>query len=106
MTDKPVAVIVTCPDIDTALKIARSLTVKRLAACVNITSRVRSIYRWEGRIEEAEENILIIKSKQNLLHGIVDDVKANHPYKVPEIISLPIIEGSKDYIDWIIKETL
>ncbi|MEM2106710.1 MAG: divalent-cation tolerance protein CutA [Candidatus Bathyarchaeia archaeon] len=103
--NKPITVMVTCPDEETATKIARSLTVKRLAACVNITPKIKSIYRWEGKIEEADEHLLIIKSKRRLLKKIIEDVKANHPYKIPEVISLQIVGGSKDYIDWIIKET-
>ncbi|MBS7626619.1 divalent-cation tolerance protein CutA [Candidatus Bathyarchaeota archaeon] len=103
--NKPITVLVTCPDEETATKIARSLTDKRLAACINITSKVKSIYRWEGKVEEADEHLLIIKSKRKLLKKIVEDVKANHPYKTPEVISLQIVGGSKEYIDWIMKET-
>jgi periplasmic divalent cation tolerance protein len=102
---KAITVMVTCPDEETATKIARSLATKRLAACVNITSRIKSIYRWEGKVEEANEHLLIIKSKQRLLKSIIEDVKANHPYKTPEVISLQIAGGSKEYIDWIMKET-
>jgi len=103
--DSSIIVMVTCPEIDTAEKIASSLTAKKLAACVNITQDVKSVYRWMGKIVEGSERLLIVKSKQSLLSKIIQDVKLNHPYQVPEIVALPIIGGSKEYFDWLTKET-
>jgi len=98
-------VMIMCPNNEVAEKIASSLVAKRLAACVNITQNAKSIYRWEGKIEEASERLLVIKSRKNLLSKIIQDVKLNHPYRVPEIIALPIIGGSKEYLQWVTKET-
>jgi len=98
-------VIVTCPDAKTAKRIASSIIRKRLAACVNVITGVRSVYRWKGKIEEASEKLLLIKSRRRLLNKIVQVVKQNHPYLVPEIVALPIIGGSREYLQWLTKET-
>jgi len=103
--DPPILVMITCPSIDISDKIASSLTTKKLAACVNITADMKSIFRWEGKTEEATEKLLIIKSRKGLLPKIIQDTKMNHPYRVPEIIAIPIIGGSKDYLRWLKEET-
>ena len=100
-----IIVLVTCPDEKSANKIASSLIEKKLAACVNLTSNVESIFRWKGKIEKSSERLLIIKSKKQLLQKLTADVKQNHPYQLPEILALPIIGGSKPYIGWINNET-
>ena len=100
-----VIVLVTCPDKESANSIASSLIEKKLAACVNITSTVESIFRWKGKIEKSSERLLIIKSTRRLLKKLTADVKQNHPYQLPEILALPIIGGSQEYIDWINDET-
>jgi len=98
-------VMVTCPDRESADRIASSLTSKKLAACVNITQEIRSVYRWKGKIEEATELLLIIKTRKRLLDKILREVKLNHPYQVPEVIALPIVGGSPEYMRWLIQET-
>lgn len=98
-------VMVTCPNKESANRIASSLTSKKLAACVNITQEIRSIYRWKGKIEESRELLLIVKTRKGLLGKITQEVKLNHPYQVPEVIVLPIVGGSQEYIKWLIKET-
>lgn len=100
-----VVVIVTCPDRESADRIASSLTSKKLAACVNITQEIKSVYRWKGKIEESTELLLIIKTRKELLDRIIQEVKLNHPYQVPEIIALPIVGGSQEYIKWLMQET-
>ncbi len=100
-----IIVFVTCPDKGNAEKIALALTRKRLAACVNITQAIKSIYRWKGRVEEATERLMIVKSKKPLLNKIIREVKLNHPYQVPEIVAFPIVGGSKEYLQWLMKET-
>ena len=100
-----IIVLVTCPDKESANKIASSLIEKKLAACVNTTNNVESIFRWEAKIEKTSERLLIIKSKKRLLKKLVADVQQNHPYQLPEILALPIIGGSKAYIDWLNDET-
>lgn len=100
-----IIVLVTCPDKESANKIASSLIEKKLAACVNTINNVESIFRWKGKIEKSSENLLIIKSKKRLLKKLIADVQQNHPYQLPEILALPIIGGSKAYIDWLNNET-
>ena len=84
-----------------AHKIADLLLTNRKAACVNIVPRVESSFWWQGKLDSAQESLLIIKTKASMLPGIVDLVKAAHSYEVPEIIALPIIGGNEDYLKWI-----
>ena len=100
-----IIILVTCPDVKTAKRVASSIIRKRLAACVNIITGVRSVYRWKGKVEETTEKLLFIKSSRRLLNKITQDVKQNHPYQIPEIIALPIIGGSREYLQWLAKET-
>ncbi|MDD2761729.1 MAG: divalent-cation tolerance protein CutA [Methylomonas sp.] len=91
----------TCPDSKSAEKIARQLLTGKLAACVNILPAVRSIYEWRGRIESAEEHLLLIKSPKARYAEIEAAIKAVHPYELPEIIAVPIDGGSAEYLQWI-----
>jgi periplasmic divalent cation tolerance protein len=84
-----------------AQKIAQALIKKRLAACVNIIGNVQSLFWWQARVDRAKEALLIVKSKRIKLAQIIKLVKTIHSYQVPEIIALPIIEGNKDYLNWI-----
>jgi len=97
----PIIVWVTCGSEEEALKIAHSLVEERLAACVNLVFPVRSIYRWEGKIWDEKEWILIIKTQKQRFEELEKKVKSLHSYSVPEIIGLPIIEGSSFYLDWL-----
>ncbi|CAA9991289.1 cutA homologue, putative [Plasmodium knowlesi strain H] len=98
-----IAVYVTAPGTDVAEKISNVLLEDKLASCVNIIPGVLSLYHWKGEIARDNEVLMMIKTKKNLFSKIVDAVKANHPYEVPEVISVPIHQGSKDYLDWISK---
>lgn len=82
-------------------KIAKALVEKRLAACVNIVPGLRSIYHWQGKICDDRELLLIAKTGDSLFERLEHEVKSIHSYKVPEIIALPILKGSKEYLDWI-----
>ena len=82
-------------------KIAAGLVRKGLAACVNIVPSIKSVYKWEGNICNDNELLLIAKSRRSLMREIIEWVKRNHSYETPEIIALPIIEGSNDYLKWI-----
>jgi periplasmic divalent cation tolerance protein len=84
-----------------ARRIAEILVERKLAACVNIVSRVQSIYRWEGKIQEAEEWLLIIKSMKDSFEKLRDAIKELHPYELPECLSLPVEEGSEEYLNWV-----
>ena len=97
-------VFITTPDTEEAGKITGILLDKRLAACVNTVPEVNSLFRWQGKIQAERESLLIVKSKASLLSDIIETVRQNHPYEVPEIIALPVIGGSTDYLDWLEKE--
>lgn len=101
MTDK-VVVLVTCGSAKEAQRIARMLVGERLAACGNIfQAPVRSIYRWKGKVESAMEYLLVIKSSRRRFAALRETVKRLHSYDVPEIIALPVVEGSSEYLKWI-----
>lgn len=91
----------TCPDQETAERIARQLVSDKLAACVNIVPGVQSVYEWQGQIETAQEHLLLIKSPQARYVAIETAIKAIHPYQLPEIIAVAIERGSAEYLKWI-----
>jgi periplasmic divalent cation tolerance protein len=99
-----IIVFITCETVEEARKIADALLSKKLAACINILPQIESLYWWKGKIEEAKEALLIVKSKTLLLNKIIDEVKLIHSYETPEIIALPIIGGYENYIKWINSE--
>jgi len=79
---------------------------KGLAACVQIVGPISSIYRWKGKVEEAKEWICILKSRRSLFQKLEEAIRSFHPYEVPEIVSLTIDSGSRDYLNWIHEETI
>ena len=101
-----IAVYVTVGTSTEGESLARTLVEERLAACVNRVRPVQSIYRWEGKVEQSEEELLIIKSKKSLLGKLQLRIKELHSYSVPEIIALPIVEGSEDYLRWVDEQLL
>jgi periplasmic divalent cation tolerance protein len=103
--DPYVVVFVSAGSEKDAATIAKALVEERLAACVNIIPKVRSIYLWEGKICDDAESYLIIKTRRPLFRKLQNRVKALHTYDVPEIIGLPIVEGFDPYLGWIEKET-
>lgn len=104
MTDK-IVVLSTAGSGEEARRIALHLVEKRVAACVNITPGVRSIYRWKGIVEESAEVMLLIKTRRALLRALEIELRAVHSYEVPEIVALPIVDGLEQYIEWIDAET-
>ena len=98
-------VFITTSSHEEARKIAAALVSQRKAACVNIVPKVNSLFRWKGKIEDAEESLLMVKTRAKLFHEVVKLVKEIHSYEVPEIIALPIVEGNPDYLKWIDEET-
>jgi len=97
----PVVIFITCANKKEAKLISLLLLKKRLAACVNIIGKIESFFWWQGKVDQAKEALLIIKSQRGELAGIIKLVKSIHSYEVPEIISLPIIGGERKYLKWL-----
>lgn len=98
-------VLTNVPDNDVARRISRELVEQRLAAYVNILPGVRSVYRWQGTIEETDEITLLIKTTRDVYTKLEATLKATHPYEVPEILVLPVSGGLSSYLDWVGAET-
>lgn len=97
-----IVTLCTCPDKESAEKIARLLVESRLAACVNILPDLTSVYSWQGQIETADEHLLIIKSPQVGYQAIETAILSHHPYELPEIIAVPVRQGLPGYLNWIL----
>jgi periplasmic divalent cation tolerance protein len=104
MTDC-IAVLVTVGSGEEAERIAEAVVVERLAACVNITGPITSIYHWQGRVERSQEWLLIIKTRAGVFGQLETRVKSLHSYQNPEVIALPISAGTAAYLDWLRGET-
>lgn len=94
-------VFVTASSADEATQIGRALVDERLAACANVVPAVASTYWWQGKVEEAGEALIILKTRQDLVARLTDRVKTLHTYTVPEVIAVPILGGNPDYLRWI-----
>ena len=105
MPTPAVVILCTAPDADCAERIAEALVAEQLAACVNLVPGLRSIYRWEGKVQRDAEVLLLIKAPRARFDDIAARVKALHPYSVPELIALPIDAGSPDYLAWLMEST-
>lgn len=102
---EPVVVLITVPDEATARKIGKPLVEEELAACVNIVPGLRSIYRWEGKTCDDPELLLVVKTRRACFEALERRVRELHPYTVPEVIALPVVEGSAPYLDWLAAST-
>jgi len=100
MTDK-IIVLSTCGSAEEAERLARSLVEQRLAACVNVMPRLRSYYRWKDAIEAADECLLVIKSTRDRMEALRTSLEKEHSYEVPEVIALPVVDGSPNYLRWL-----
>ena len=98
-------IYITAGSTEEAGAIATELVSKRLAACANIFENMRSLYWWEGKIQEDKEVVLIAKTKESLVPRLIEKVKSLHSYDCPCIVSLPITDGNKPFLDWIAEET-
>lgn len=94
-------ILSTCPDTEVAGRIADTLVDQKLAACVNLVPGLRSVYRWQGQRERAEEVLLIIKSRTQDYSAVENALRALHPYELPEIIAVPISAGLPAYLAWL-----
>lgn len=97
------AILCTCPNGEEANRIARVLVEEALAACVNVVPGVRSVYYWQGSVEEADEQLLIVKAPAQHFAALEARIRALHSYSVPEILALPVAAGSAPYLDWLIR---
>ncbi len=98
-------IYVTASGLDQAKAIGQQLVFERLAACVNILPQMTSIYRWQGQLEQAEEVVLIAKTREGLVDRVVARVRELHSYECPCIVALPITGGNPAFLDWIGSET-
>src|SRR5687768_17404561 len=96
-----IVVYVTAGSAEEADRLAQSLVGERLAACVNRIKSIQSVYRWEGEVEQSDEELLIIKTRVELFPALETRVRELHSYSVPEIIALPVVAGSPGYLDWL-----
>jgi periplasmic divalent cation tolerance protein len=94
-------VYITAPNEEEGAKIARTLVEERLAGCVNIVRPIRSIYRWQENIEDDTEVLMIVKTQKKLFTSLNSRVKELHSYTVPEVIAVPVVDGSEDYLKWL-----
>ena len=98
---KHILVLTTCPGSISAKKIALNLISEKLAACVNIVPGVQSYFRWVGKVDNANEYLLVIKSTIDVYESLEKRIQSLHPYELPEIIAVPIHTGLAGYLDWI-----
>ena len=103
--ESKVVVFVTTATREEAERIAHLLVERRKAACVNIVPGVNSLFWWQGKIDSAQEVLLIAKTRASLMPQVIDLVKEAHSYSVPEVIALPIVGGNEDYLRWVDQET-
>jgi periplasmic divalent cation tolerance protein len=99
MTDK-IVVLSTCGSSEEAEQLAHKLVTERLAACVNVVPQVRSFYRWQGAVTDGTEWLLVIKTSRELFIELRSALESSHSYELPEILALPVIEGSTNYLLW------
>ena len=105
LPDDFVVVLVTAPSAEVAANLARALVSEKLAACATIVPGVRSIYAWEGKVCDEQEVLCVLKTRRTLFPAVRERVQALHPYQVPEIVALPLVEGSAPYLAWLRDET-
>ena len=98
-------VYITAADADQALRIGRALVDERLAACANILPGMRSIYRWEGAVDEASEAVLIVKTRAAQVEAITVRVRALHSYLLPCVVAIPLLGGDPEYLAWLARES-
>ena len=93
------------PDAASAQRLAEALIEGRLAACVNVLAPCRSVYHWQGKVESADEVPLLIKTGADRYAALEAAIRARHPYELPEIIAVPVVQGLPAYLDWVAQET-
>lgn len=106
MSTSFIQVVTTISSMRGAENISEFLIKEKLAACVQIAGPIKSFYRWKGRVEKAKEWVCIIKTRKKFYKRVEKKIKEIHPYEIPEIIVIPIVEGSRDYLEWLSKGTV
>jgi periplasmic divalent cation tolerance protein len=101
MSTDSLIVFSTAPNTEVAEALAEFLVAERLAACVNLVAGIQSIYRWQGEVHRDSEILLIAKTNRDHLEALVETLQNRHPYECPEIVALPIVGGSADYLAWL-----
>ncbi len=104
-TSKAIVIFITAASNNEAKKIGHILIEENLIACCNIVQSVESIFRWQGKLHSEQEVLMLCKTREELFGTIEKRVRQLHSYEVPEIIAMPITQGSEDYLNWIVKET-
>ena len=104
--EKTILVFCTVPNDDIAGRLAKALVDGKLAACVNCAAESRSIYRWEGKVEDAQEITLTIKTVSSRYDAVEAMIRSMHPYELPEILAVPVVFGLAPYLEWIASETV
>ena len=100
MTDA-LLVFTTLPNADAAVALAKAVVEERLAACANLFPAVRSFYKWQGKLQDANEVLLIIKTSLDLFGALRAEMEKLHPYEVPELLALPVVAGAENYLSWL-----
>src|SRR5918999_1846247 len=103
--DEVCEVIITAPDPDWLVEFTRRLVIDRLCASGHNFQPIRTIYRWQGQVHDKTEGRVALRTRRALLPQIVDRAKREHPYEVPSVVAIPIIDGGPDYLDWILEQT-
>jgi len=95
----------TCPDLESAQRVADSLVEERLAACVSVLPGLRSVYRWHGAIQRADEVLLLVKTTRDRIEALTARVASLHPYELPEVVAVEVAGGLAAYLDWVEEQT-
>jgi len=103
--DEVVIVLTNLPDKEAAMRLARELVERRLAACVNVLAECTSVYRWKGAVENATEVPVLIKTRAGRYPEVEAVIRELHPYELPEIVAVPVRHGLDEYLEWVAGET-
>jgi len=104
-SNQALVILCTCPDAENAARLATGIVGADLAACVNVLSEIRSIYRWRGKVQDEAESLMIIKTTRARYADLEAWLRDHHPYDLPEVLALPVVAGSEPYIAWLTAET-
>ena len=103
--DEVIIVLTNLPDREAARKLAHELVARRLAACVNVLAECTSVYRWKGKIENASEVPVLIKTRADRYGEVEAAIRELHPYELPEVVAVPVVRGLGEYLDWVAGES-